>query len=62
VTRRDLAIGFYRSGQDDDARLQMAQLAVLGFDWRTDSLLVAAARTMERRSMSGISVAEFGEE
>lgn len=59
VTRRDLALGLYQSGLDDDARLQMAQLAVLGYDWRSDSLLAAAARTMERRSQSDASVIEF---
>ena len=58
LARRDLVLGLYRSGLDDDARLQMAQIATLGFDWRTDSLLVAAARTMERRSQSG-AVVEF---
>jgi hypothetical protein len=62
VTRRDLALGLSQAGMDDDARLQMAQLVVLGFDWRSDSLLVAAARTMERRSTWGSSVIEFREE
>ena len=59
VTRRDLVLGLYRSGLDDDARLQLAQLAALGIDWRNDSLLVAAARTMERRSNEGATVVEF---
>jgi hypothetical protein len=50
VARRDLALALGRSGLDDDARLQLAQLASLGHDWRGDSLLAGLARRMERRS------------
>jgi len=58
VARRDLAIALERSGLEDDARLQIAQLASIGYDWRSDSLLVAITRRMERRSVEP-AVVEF---
>jgi hypothetical protein len=58
VARRDLAIALDRSGLEDDARLQIAQLAAIGYDWQTDSLLAAMARRMERHSAEA-AVVEF---
>lgn len=59
VARRELVLALFRARLDDDARLQLAQLATAGVDWGRDSVLAAAARTMERRSESGASVVQF---
>ena len=59
LARRDLVLGLSAARLDDEARLELAQLMTVWPDWQSDSLLVAAARTMERRSADAAPVVEF---
>jgi tetratricopeptide (TPR) repeat protein len=57
--RRDLVVGLTAQRLDDRARAELGSLARIAPDWRRDTVLVAAVRTLERRAAPARDVVRF---